>query len=79
LDAAPVIIVVGIALLVLVAIIFAPFRRVRSERPLPSDVEARVLLGERPDQIDAELEAEHRPPAPPRHRSGPQRVPPAAS
>jgi hypothetical protein len=77
-DTAPVIIVVGIALLVLVAIIVAPFRRVRSEPRLPSDVEARVLLGERPDEIDAELEAEHRPPAP-RHRSGPQRVPPAAS
>jgi hypothetical protein len=73
-DAAPVIVIVGIAAITLVAIIVAPFRRVRAERPLPSDVQARVLLGESPKQIDAELEAEH-----PHHASGPEPVPPAAS
>jgi hypothetical protein len=54
----PVIIVVGLALVTLVAIVVAPSRRVRAERPLPSDVETRVLLGESPHEIDAAL---HRP------------------
>ena len=48
----PVIIIVGLALVTLVAIIVAPFRRVRAERPLPDDVETRVLLGESPREID---------------------------
>ena len=58
----PVIIVVGLALLTLVAIIVAPWRRVRAERPLPADVETRVLLGESPDDIAAAIEP--RPDAP---------------
>jgi hypothetical protein len=74
-DAAPVIVIVGIALITLVAIIIAPFRRVRAEKPLPSDVEARVLLGESPRQIDAELDAESHA----HQASGPERLPPAAS
>jgi hypothetical protein len=75
-DAAPVVVIVGLAIVSLVAIIVAPFRRVRAERPLPSDVEARVLLGEPPDQIDAETDA----PPPPRRRqqTGPRPVPPAS-
>jgi hypothetical protein len=74
-DAAPVIVIVGIAAITLVAIIVAPFRRVRAEPPLPDDVQARVLLGEPPAQIDAELEAEMHP----HHASGPEPVPPTAS
>jgi hypothetical protein len=65
----PVVIVVGLALVTLIAIIVAPWRRVRSERPLPDDVETRVLLGESPDEIDATLESRRAPspqPSPPR-------------
>ena len=54
-----VVVIVGLALVSLLAIIVAPSRRVRSERPLPEDVQARVLLGESPRQIESELEAEH--------------------
>jgi hypothetical protein len=70
-----VLVIVGVAALALVAIIVAPFRKVRAEGPLPSDVQARVLLGEKPDQIEAELDAEmhaHEP-------SGSEPAPPAAS
>jgi hypothetical protein len=31
-------------------IVIAPSRRVRAERPLPPDVEAKLLLGQDPDQ-----------------------------
>jgi hypothetical protein len=31
-------------------IVIAPSRRVRAEQPLPPDVEAKLLLGEDPDQ-----------------------------
>ena len=67
-----VVIVVGVALLALLAIIVAPSRSIRAERPLPDDVEARVLLGESPRDIAAALdgreeqahhEPEHSPPA----------------
>lgn len=68
---APVIVIVGLALLTLAAIIVAPFRRVRAERPLPADVETRVLLGEPPDQIAAAMESHH--------DAGSESVPPAAS
>ena len=72
---APVIVIVGLAVVTLVAIIVAPFRRVRAEGPLPSAVQARVLLGESPSQIEAELDAEMR-----QHEgSGSETVPPAAS
>ena len=66
-----VVIVVGLALITLVAIIVAPSRRVRAERPLPSDVEARVLLGESPRDIEAAMEHQEE------HASAPS--PPAAS
>jgi hypothetical protein len=72
---APVIVIVGLAVVTLVAIIVAPFRRVRAEGPLPSDVQARVLLGESPSQIEAELDAQMH-----EHQgSGSQTVPPTAS
>ena len=67
----PVIVIVGLALVTLVAIIVAPSRRVRAERRLPADVETRVLLGESPDEIAAAME--------PRHEVSSESVPPAAS
>ena len=66
-----VVIVVGLALITLVAIIVAPSRRVRAERPLPSDVETRVLLGESPRDIEAAMEH--------REEHAPEPSPPAAS
>jgi hypothetical protein len=66
-----VVIVVGLALVTLIAIIVAPSRRVRAERPLPSDVEARVLLGESPRDIEAALNS--------RDDHAPEPSPPAAS
>jgi hypothetical protein len=51
-----VVIVVGVALVALLAIIVAPSRSVRAERPLPDDVEARVLMGGSPREIAAEFE-----------------------
>ena len=65
------VIIVGLALITLVAIIVAPSRRVRAERRLPSDVETRVLLGETPEQIEAETE--------PLEESAAEPSPPAAS
>lgn len=67
-----VVIVVGVALVALLAIIVAPSRSIRAEGPLPDDVEARVLLGESPREIAATLDEreehvehapEHSPPA----------------
>jgi hypothetical protein len=58
---APVVIIVGLAVITLIAIIVAPSRRVRSERRLPADVEARVLLGEPPDEIAATFRSGHEP------------------
>jgi hypothetical protein len=72
-----VVVIVGLALVSLLAIIVAPSRRVRSERPLPEDVQARVLLGESPRQIESELEAEHAPDAETHDRA--PSVPPKAS
>ncbi len=68
---APVIVIVGLALVTLVAIIVAPSRRVRAERRLPADVETRVLLGESPGEIDAAIE--------PHQEIGSESAPPAAS
>ncbi len=51
-----VVIVVGVALVALLAIIVAPSRTVRAERPLPDDVQARVLMGGSPREIAAELD-----------------------
>ena len=49
----PVIVIVGLAVVALVLIVVAPWRRVRAERPLPRDIEARLLLGEPPRQVAA--------------------------
>jgi hypothetical protein len=69
-----VVIVVGVALVALLAIIVAPSRRVRAERPLPSDVEARVLMGGSPREIAAEFEGRND-----RDAHAPEVTPPAAS
>ncbi len=53
----PVIVIVGLALVALVLIVVAPWRRVRAERPLPRDVEARLLMGEPPQQVAASTDA----------------------
>ena len=47
--------VVGVVVLVL--LVWAPWKSVRSEPPLPDEVEARLLLGEDPDQIAADEDA----------------------
>lgn len=44
-------IVVGASVAVLLMILIGPSRRVRAERPLPPDIEASLLLGQRPDDI----------------------------
>jgi hypothetical protein len=41
--------IVGASVVGLLMILIAPSRRVRAERPLPRDVETRLLLGEDPD------------------------------
>jgi hypothetical protein len=74
-----VVVIVGLALVSLIAIIVAPSRRVRSERPLPGDVQARVLLGESPRQIESELEAEHEHEPDGAERDSAPSVPPQAS
>jgi hypothetical protein len=65
------VVVVGIALVALLAIIVAPSRRVRAERRLPPELETRVLLGETPREIDATLE--------PHREAAPEAFPPRAS
>jgi hypothetical protein len=45
---------VGLALLVIVP----PWRRVRDVPPLDDEIQARVLLGEDPEEIEAHLEGE---------------------
>jgi hypothetical protein len=50
-------IVLAVACLVaLLIIVVPPWRKVRAERPLPDEVETRLLLGEKPAEI-AEEEA----------------------
>jgi hypothetical protein len=66
-----VVVVVGIALVALLAIIVAPSRSIRAEGSLPDDVEARVLLGESPREIEAELDEDQ--------QHAPEPMPPAAS
>ena len=60
--------VVGASLVMLLAILVAPSRRVRSERPLPADVEAKILLGRDPDEATI--------PPPPRSPDGPRQYSP---
>ncbi len=42
----------------LVLIVVAPSRRIRDEARLDPDVQARLLLGEDPDEIDRELQGQ---------------------
>jgi hypothetical protein len=52
-------ILVGVACLgVLVVIVVAPWRRIRSEPRIPDDVESRILLGEDPREIAEEEDRE---------------------
>jgi len=44
-----------LSLIVLILIVVAPWRGVRREPPLDDEVEARLLLGEDPDEIDRDL------------------------
>jgi hypothetical protein len=52
-------ILIGVACLgVLVVIVVAPWRRIRSEPRIPDDVESRILLGEDPREIAEEEDKE---------------------
>lgn len=55
---------VGVAVLALLAILLLPRSRNAADGPLPPEVEARILLGEHPEDIDGERgdadPAEHR-------------------
>jgi hypothetical protein len=56
--------IVGASAVLLLAIVIGPSRRVRAERPLPPDVEAKILLGQDPDDRTvppAPAESEHEP------------------
>jgi len=52
------ILVGGACLGVLVVIVVAPWRRIRSEPRIPDDVESRILLGEDPREIAEEEDKE---------------------
>ena len=55
----------ALSVVILVLIVAAPGRRVRSEsRRLDKDVETRLLLGEDPDQLAEELDERAPPPSP---------------
>ena len=55
----------GLSVVVLVLIVAAPWRRVRAEsRGLDKDVEARLLLGEDPEELAEELDRRTAPPPP---------------
>jgi hypothetical protein len=55
-------IIVGASVALLLMILIGPSRRVRAERPLPPEVEAKLLLGQDPDQptIPPAPRVEHR-------------------
>ncbi len=58
---------VGVAGLALLAILLLPRSRNAADGPLPRDVEARILLGERPEEIDgrsADTDSAPGPPSP---------------
>ena len=46
-----------LGVVVLVLLVWAPWKSVRNEPPLPDDVETRLLLGEDPAQIAADQDA----------------------
>lgn len=55
----------GVSLVVLVLIVAAPWRRVRADSGrLDRDVEARLLLGEDPDELAEELDERGAAPSP---------------
>jgi hypothetical protein len=59
-DTVVVVVVAGafvLAAVVLVLLVAAPWRSVREEPPLDADVETRLLLGEDPEQIAADVDA----------------------
>jgi hypothetical protein len=58
-DATLVIAVSGcvLAVVALVLLVWAPWKSVRGEPPLPEDVETRLLLGEDPEAIAADADA----------------------
>jgi len=62
--------VLGLCVLAVVVIVIGPSRRVRAERPLDPDTEAALLLGEDPDTLEHEIDADERRPREPdgRHR-----------
>ena len=66
-----IVISVGVAGLALLAILLLPRSRNAADGPLPPDVEARVLLGERPDEIDNRPEGDEA--VPDRDPSGSER------
>ena len=45
------------AILVIVLVVAAPWRRVREESQLDEEVQTRLLLGEDPDEIDRDIAA----------------------
>jgi len=47
-------VILGLAIGAIILIVWAPWRRVRAEGPLPPDVEAQVLLGGDPARPGAE-------------------------
>jgi hypothetical protein len=49
-----------LGVVVLVLLVWAPWKSVRNEPPLPDDVETRLLLGEDPDEIAADEDAAER-------------------
>jgi hypothetical protein len=60
-------IVGGACLLALVVIVVAPWQRIRSEPPIPDEIETRLLLGDDPREIaedEEESEAHERPSGP---------------
>jgi hypothetical protein len=61
LAADTVVVLAGLAFLVgvvvLVLLVWAPWKSVRNEPPLPDDVETRLLLGDDPEQIAADEDA----------------------
>jgi hypothetical protein len=46
----------ALSVVALLLIVIAPSRRVREEPPLDDEIQARLLLGEDPAEIDEELE-----------------------
>ena len=52
---------VGVAVLALLAILVLPRSRNAADGPLPRDVESRILLGERPEEIDGHGEEANSP------------------